>query len=515
LGDIVEHSPLNSSPRITAHWAFAAGDQGFIFDKDSLSIFPVSYDTGRILGETLEAVRQLSSPAHYPAELTDILANFHRKKPTNPLAGFEQLTRTRATPPVRYPAHVRRLNKLAINVANDCNLACTYCYANQGLYGNPEKALLGPNDIELFIRRFAEKYDLIQGVQFMGGEPSMNHLALTRAGETFAMLVSAGQLLEVPHYTLVTNGLVFTKGFLDACVTYGIELTISLDGPQVIHDNTRIKKNGSGSYDAVRRNIDLARSLGIVVGFEPTFSRAHLRNGMSLISLVEWFHDEFGITSLHAPPMSENRYAKDGLGLSAEECLREYCAVTEWGIDNLLERKKYLMHSFTERLLISLETAQPNSHLCPAGNSLLSVSTKGDVSPCWMYTDEQPFNMGNVKDADFLGHEMKRVNRVLDQFELKSHPECQACIIQPVCFGCKGGDYHATGTPDGKTNCDFMRAMVVTGIMRILDRPDVAPTASQYYDRPSFGESVYKALRPNVHVPQVKTQVVRFMERRS
>lgn len=122
--------------------------------------------------------------------------------------------------------------------------------------------------------------------------------------------------------------------------------------------------------------------------------------------------------------------------------------------------------------------------------------------------------MGNVSDDDFLGTEMKKVNHTLDKFELKSHPECQACMIQPVCFGCKGGDYHATGSPDGKTNCDFMRAMVTTAIMRVLERLEVPGTGAEYYTRAPFGESVYQRLRPNVHVPSVKSQVIRFIERR-
>jgi radical SAM protein with 4Fe4S-binding SPASM domain len=198
--------------------------------------------------------------------------------------------------------------------------------------------------------------------------------------------------------------------------------------------------------------------------------------------------------------MSENRYEKDSLGLSGAEKMREYGAVTEWGIDNLLERKRYLMHSFTARILATLETRKRNSNICPAGSSLLSVSTQGDISPCWMYTDEAPFDMGHVDDAELLGPKARQVTELLSRNELHSHPECQRCVIQPLCFGCKGGDYHATGSPSGKNNCDYMRAMVVTAMMRLHSRPDLPAQPAGYYLRPSFGEREHLRLRPAVQV---------------
>jgi radical SAM protein with 4Fe4S-binding SPASM domain len=187
--------------------------------------------------------------------------------------------------------------------------------------------------------------------------------------------------------------------------------------------------------------------------------------------------------------MSENRYESDGLGLSPQEKMREYCAVTEWGIDNLLVRKRYLLHTFTMRILASLETRKRQSHLCPAGNALLSVSVNGDIAPCWMYTDEPLFDMGHVDDAEFPAAKA-------DRNELQSHPACRHCVIQPLCFGCKSADYHATGTPSGKSDCDAMRAMVVTAMMRIHSHPDQPMPAAAYYARPSFGEGIHMGLRP-------------------
>jgi uncharacterized protein len=357
------------------------------------------------------------------------------------------------------------------------------------------------------VERFADKFDYIENVQFMGGEPSMNPRAIQRAGEMFKKLVGQGSLLGEPNYTTVTNGLRFTRNFLSIVKAYDVQLTVSLDGPKEVNDAVRIRKNGKGSYDAIRNSINEAISIGIACAFEPTFSKRHLELGMNLIDLCQWFFDEFGVSVLHAPPMSENRYGTEDLALSNVEKIKQYCAVTEWGVDNLLERGQYLMHGFTARLLESFESKRRNTNFCPAGNTQLSVSTTGDVSPCWMFTDEAGFDMGNVRE-DFLGSQGQNVLNNLLQNELHSHPECRVCMIQPVCFGCKGGDYHTTGTIDEKTNCDYMRACVATFVMRMFSRPTVPSTSAEYLSRESFGEQILDSLRPKGNFKPIKSNFI-------
>ena len=471
-----------------------------LYDRETLAILPLAPEPARLLAQVIEGAGDLSDESSAWEVIEEMLDNYTASAEFNPLEGA--LPRMPPAPgddirdkitPERY------LNKLAINIANDCNLACTYCYANKGMYGTPERGLISEDEVETIVTRFAERFDYIENVQFMGGEPSMNPGAIERTGEVFERLVSEGKLPAFPKFTMVSNGLRFTRKFLDVVKRFGAEVTISLDGPEDVHDFVRVKLNGGGSYKAVRRSVDEAKGEGIEIGFEPTFSKRHLDCGIHLIDLCQWFYDEFGVPSLHAPPMSENRYGTEPLALSAEEKMVEYCAVTEWGLDNLFERDLYLMHSFTERLLGSFDKRVANQSICPAGNSMFSVSTSGEVSPCWMYTDEKPFSLGHVTDEDLLGEHSKRVlEETVHRYELHSHPECRACFMQPVCFGCKGGDYHSTGTLDGKTNCDFMRAMVATFIMRVFSRPSVPANVNDYFRVPLFGEKVYRALRPRV-----------------
>ncbi len=472
-----------SRRRLREFSVISGGPGTVLYDRAALTLRPLSTDVASDLARILQGLDGLSDNSQAWPALVDIFQNYELAPVINPLEGTSALRPSdhKASKPTVAPE--RYLNKLAINLANDCNLACTYCYANKGLYGNPERALLGEDEIEAIILRFAERYDLIESVQFMGGEPSMNPGALRRAGEVFERLVGEGRLAAVPKLYMVTNGLRFTPAFLDVAERYKCELTVSLDGPKEVHDFVRVKAGGGGSYDAIRRSIVAAKNRGIAIEFEPTFSKRHLDCGMHLIDLCRWFYDEFGVSVLHAPAMSENRYGTQPLALTIEDKEREFCAVTEWGLDNLFERGIYLMHGFTARLLESFETRVRNKYTCPAGNALLSVSTRGEVSPCWMMTDEAPFAMGSIHDEEFLGARYREVMAAMDQYELHSHPECRVCPIQPVCFGCKGGDYHATGTMSAKSDCDWMRSMVATFAAHLFAHRPAPKTTQGYFER--------------------------------
>ncbi|MGA5764227.1 radical SAM protein [Nonomuraea bangladeshensis] len=483
--------------RATDHHVLMDEQLGLLFDRQSLRVWPVPPDVAGTLMKVLAEATGLPATSAPARAVDEIIRAYHSAPDTDLLSKIPRAHEDEAE--VRNTvAADRYLGKLAVNVANDCNLGCTYCYANGGFYGTPERIMLSGDDAEQIVMRFARKFDYIESVQFMGGEPSMNSSAIAACGRAFTRLVGNGSLAGMPRFQLVTNALVLSSAFLDLCERYGIELTVSLDGPARVHDSVRTRKNGRGSYTQVRKNVDRALARKIRIGFEPTFSRAHLDAGFNLIHLCTWFHDEFGIEELHAPPVSGNRYADSSLLLTNEEKMRQYCAVAEWGVDNLLIRRRRLLHDFTARIINDLATRTRNSVICPAGNSQISVSVKGELSPCWMYTDDPDFTLGHIDDDDLISEAGYGTLRRMQQAELHSHPHCRSCMIQPLCFGCKGADYHETGTMEGKSNCDFMRAMVATTLMRIFSHRDVPQDIDGYLNRTTPGERDYRRLRPEI-----------------
>lgn len=94
---------------------------------------------------------------------------------------------------------------LCLHIAHDCNLACQYCFAEEGEY-HGRRALMsfevGKKALDFLVANSGSRVNL--EVDFFGGEPLMNW-------QVVKDLVAYGRSLEEPHnkkfrFTLTTNG---------------------------------------------------------------------------------------------------------------------------------------------------------------------------------------------------------------------------------------------------------------------------------------------------------------------
>ena len=94
---------------------------------------------------------------------------------------------------------------LCLHIAHDCNLACQYCFADEGEY-NGRRALMtfevGKKALDFLIANSGNRRNL--EVDFFGGEPLMNW-------QVVKQLVEYGRSQEEAHnkkfrFTLTTNG---------------------------------------------------------------------------------------------------------------------------------------------------------------------------------------------------------------------------------------------------------------------------------------------------------------------
>jgi uncharacterized protein len=440
-----------------------------LFDKRTLTARPVERVIGVILARMLSTVDALPEDSPAWGTIREILSAWDGSAFVSPLAELVLDLPSPRRSTTDDPS-TRVLHKLALNVTSTCNLSCAYCYADGGQYRTRQSGVLSPANVRSYIERVSGLFDVIDEVQFMGGEPTLQVSAIEQAVDTFRALVDNGRLRAMPRFQVVTNGLVLSPRFLELAKRAGLAVTVSIDGPPEVHDSVRrIRSTGGGSYSAVRRSIDTARAFGLRLEYEATFSRRHLEIGMHLIDLCQWFHDEFGVQTLHAPPVSPIPQRTQPFALSAQEKVRGYTAVTAWGMDNLVHRGQVLMHGFTARILSNIAARTPNRVFCLAGHSMLCVSTNGDLSPCWMFSGEPLFTIGNAAQGAPLHPRARQLFAVMRRNELGDHPRCRKCFAQTLCFGCKGADYNATRSLSKKTECECTRAMIATVLGRVVN----------------------------------------------
>ena len=137
---------------------------------------------------------------------------------------------------------------LCLHIAHDCNLACRYCFAEEGEY-HGRRALMsfevGKKALDFLIANSGNRRNL--EVDFFGGEPLMNW-------EVVKQLVEYGRSQEEAHnkkfrFTLTTNGVLLNDEIMEFCNREMSNVVLSLDGRKEVNDRMRPFRKGAGSYD--------------------------------------------------------------------------------------------------------------------------------------------------------------------------------------------------------------------------------------------------------------------------
>jgi len=134
-----------------------------------------------------------------------------------------------AWPQIPAPPDDPPVRALSLAVAQKCNLGCTYCYAEQGGFGESPKDMpisTSLDSVRLLLAD-ATKGDRVS-LAFMGGEPLRNRGVLQET-TLFAASEAARRGVTI-GFSVTTNGTLLTKEDADFFEDHGFAVTVSLDG---------------------------------------------------------------------------------------------------------------------------------------------------------------------------------------------------------------------------------------------------------------------------------------------
>ena len=139
---------------------------------------------------------------------------------------------------------------LCLHIAHDCNLACKYCFAEEGEYKGHRELMsyeVGKQALDFLIANSGHRKNL--EVDFFGGEPLMNF-------QVVKDLVKYGREQEEIHnkkfrFTLTTNGILLNDDVMEFANQEMSNVVLSIDGRKEVNDSMRPSRNGRGSYDLI------------------------------------------------------------------------------------------------------------------------------------------------------------------------------------------------------------------------------------------------------------------------
>ncbi len=349
---------------------------------------------------------------------------------------------------------------LCLHIAHDCNLACKYCFAEEGEY-HGRRALMsfevGKKALDFLIANSGSRRNL--EVDFFGGEPLMNF-------EVVKQLVAYGREQEKIYdknfrFTLTTNGVLLNKDIQEFANKEMANVVLSVDGRKEVHDFMRPFRGGQGSYDKIIPKFkDMAESRHQTDYYvRGTFTHYNTDFAADVLSLADEGFKQISVEPVVAPESEDYAIKETDL----PKIMEEYDRLAKEMLKREKEGRGFNFFHFMIDLSGGPCVAKRLSG-CGSGTEYLAVTPWGDFYPCHQFVGQEEFLMGNVDDGivrNDLQEEFKCCN-------VYAREKCQTCFAKFYCSGgCAANAYNFTGniTDTYEIGCEMMRKRVECAIM--------------------------------------------------
>ncbi len=349
---------------------------------------------------------------------------------------------------------------LCLHIAHDCNLACRYCFAEEGEY-HGRRALMsfetGKAALDFLVKQSGSRVNL--EVDFFGGEPLMNWQVVKE-------LVAYGRSLEEPYhkkfrFTLTTNGILLDDEIEEFVNREMSNVVLSIDGRREVHDRMRPFRGGQGSYDrVVPKYQKLAESRGQQDYYvRGTFTRYNMDFSQDVLHLADLGFNQISVEPVVAPAEADYAIRPSDVPRILEEYDRLAAA--------LLQREKEGKGVTFFHFMIDLEggpCVAKRLSGCGSGCEYLAVTPWGDLYPCHQFVGQEQFLMGNVREG-ILRTDIRDTFKASNVY---TKDKCRDCFAK---FYCSGGcaanawNFHKDINDAYDIGCELQRRRVECAIM--------------------------------------------------
>ncbi|MBR9827110.1 MAG: quinohemoprotein amine dehydrogenase maturation protein [Oceanospirillales bacterium] len=352
------------------------------------------------------------------------------------------------------------LNTVVLNVNTGCNLSCTYCYKEDlttPSKGEKMASATAIQSVEMMLRESPNQPNY--NVVFFGGEPLSN---MTLIREVVAYCEERFAALDATvDFTMTTNATLLNESLVDWFNEHRFGLTISMDGPKAMHDKNRITVGGQGTYDVVRRKVEmlLARYTARPVGCRVTLTRG--------VTDVETIYDhlsgELGFFEVGFGPVTSGDIAE--YNLTGEELVEVFAGMKRLGkryLDAALRNENF-GYGNMHQLITDMYEGNKKLVPCGAGIGLLAVDKDGGLNLCHRFTGSDMPLFGDIEN----GIDRPRLAEFVEKRLDRSNTGCETCRIRNLCSGgCYHESYAKYGDPTHPSYhyCDLMRDWVDFGV---------------------------------------------------
>ncbi|HSR67383.1 MAG TPA: radical SAM protein [Acidobacteriota bacterium] len=326
----------------------------------------------------------------------------------------------------------------------DCNLRCPYCFQDHMRTDSGYSHLLvamnektADNMVQSWLR-IEERHGVTKPepreVTFFGGEP-----LLKRLRPAVERVMNKARELGQVNFKAVSNATEL-DAYQDLLGPGGIHwIQVTLDGTPQEHDKRRIYEDGSGSFQRISDNIDMALEQGASIAVRLNIDRDNIKQ---LPELTDYFvqrgwdarpgfscysapiHPTNGKTD-HSRTLTSWGLAKALTRMRGEHPNMRLIARPDDGIQQKVAK---VLHERSDPF------AMFKSAYCGAHAGMYVFDPKGDVYACWEKTGDANIRIASIKEGGQVEW-CEAADRMWKGRTVDSNPICRQCRYALYCGG--------------------------------------------------------------------------------
>ena len=436
--------------------SFEGGGRRFLYLVPAGAVFELDSAAEKLLDRLRtghadhdELMSELVAAGHSYSDADELLAELYH---SHVIVTGDTVREPLANPPEDFP-----LQSLVMNLTNQCNLSCTYCYE----FGEDKVATPEGKAKFMDMETAMASVDFLLGqsgtrqnvhITFFGGETLMN-FPLLKSVVAYANDRAAAQGRSI-DFSLTTNATLLTPAIIQFLSENRIGVTVSMDGPPDLHNKLRVFANGRGSYDIIEPRV---KALIANHRTRPITARVTLTSGVTdVVRIYRHLKQELGFHEIGFAPVTtspDRLYSINEPGMNG--VLAQFKVLADEWLEFALRGE---MHGFSNvsDTIAELIQGVNKSHPCGAALGLVGVGPSGDIAPCHRFVDSDTHSMGHIS----TGIDRDKQSDFLTRGHINSKYDCHTCWARPLCAG---GCHHEAFVRYGDTGhanlhyCDWIR----------------------------------------------------------
>ena len=343
---------------------------------------------------------------------------------------------------------------VTLQVTDDCNLACTYCYqVNKGKRRMSFETAKKYIDLILTGDKGMSDYINVENspaitLEFIGGEPFLEIELMDKVVDYFK-----SKAMELNHpwadrfmIGICSNGVLYEDERVQKFLLKNrcrLSFSVTIDGNKELHDSCRVFTDGvTGSYDLAVAAAKSWMDKGYYMGSKITIAPENL----SFLTSAFQHMVDLGYTDINANCVYEKGWEPEHASLFYTK-LKEVADIL---LDNV---EKDIFCSLFDENFFRPKLANDVQNWCGGNGMMIACDPDGYIYPCLRYmesslgTEQKPVRIGDVDTGvgSTCGYKdcikcVSCINR-----RSQSNDECFYCPIADGCSWCQAYNYQESG----------------------------------------------------------------------